>query len=79
MRKLLALAAVLASTGCTYYYYPASPLESAPAEGQAAASSQAAASPDCREFSQTVMIGGQPRQATGRACPQPDGTWRIQH
>ena len=72
MRKLLALAAVLASTGCTYHYYPAPPPQPAPAEGQAAASA------DCREFSQTVTIGGQPRQLTGRACPQPDGTWRIQ-
>jgi surface antigen len=73
MRKLLALAAVLASTGCTYYYYPAASSEPVPAQDQSAAS------PDCREFSQTVTIGGQPRQATGRACPQADGTWRIQH
>ena len=27
---------------------------------------------------ETVIIGGQPRQASGKACPQPDGTWRIQ-
>jgi surface antigen len=72
MRHTAALAAILALTGCTYYYYPAPAVMPAQPEGQAATS------PDCREFTQTVMIGGQPRQATGEACPQPDGTWRIQ-
>lgn len=31
----------------------------------------------CREFTQTVMIGGRNESATGTACRQPDGTWRI--
>lgn len=31
----------------------------------------------CREFQQTVRIGGQTQQAYGKACRQPDGTWRI--
>jgi surface antigen len=32
---------------------------------------------NCREFTATVMIGGQPQQAVGQACRQPDGSWRI--
>ena len=32
----------------------------------------------CREFQQTVTIGGQTQQAYGTACRQPDGTWKIQ-
>lgn len=32
---------------------------------------------DCREFQQTVHLGGQARSASGTACRQPDGSWRI--
>lgn len=31
----------------------------------------------CREYTQTVMIGGEEHQAYGTACRQPDGTWKI--
>lgn len=31
----------------------------------------------CREFQQTITIGGQREQAYGTACRQPDGTWKI--
>lgn len=31
----------------------------------------------CREYQQTVIIGGQPQQAYGTACRQPDGSWLI--
>jgi surface antigen len=31
----------------------------------------------CRDFDQTIYIGGQARKANGRACLQPDGSWRI--
>lgn len=31
----------------------------------------------CRDFTQTVMIDGQPQAATGTACRQPHGGWRI--
>lgn len=31
----------------------------------------------CREFQQTVYVGGQMEEAYGTACRQPDGTWRI--
>ncbi len=31
----------------------------------------------CREFQQTITVGGQTQSAYGTACRQPDGTWRI--
>jgi len=31
----------------------------------------------CREFTQTVAIGGQTEQAYGTACRQADGSWKI--
>jgi len=31
----------------------------------------------CREFEQTVTVGGQTEQAYGTACRQPDGSWKI--
>jgi surface antigen len=31
----------------------------------------------CREFQQSIIIGGQQKQGYGTACQQPDGTWKI--
>ncbi|MCF6178189.1 MAG: glycine zipper 2TM domain-containing protein [Geopsychrobacter sp.] len=31
----------------------------------------------CREYHQTVRIGGKEQQAYGTACRQPDGAWKI--
>jgi surface antigen len=31
----------------------------------------------CREYMQTVSVGGERQQAYGTACRQPDGTWKI--
>jgi len=31
----------------------------------------------CREFQQQVIVDGRVQSAFGRACQQPDGTWRI--
>ena len=31
----------------------------------------------CREFQQTVEIGGRVEQAYGTACQQPDGSWQV--
>lgn len=31
----------------------------------------------CREYSQTITVGGRTEEAYGRACRQEDGTWRI--
>ena len=32
----------------------------------------------CREFQQSIVVGGQTQQATSTACRQPDGSWRTQ-
>jgi surface antigen len=32
----------------------------------------------CREFQQTVVIGGREEQAYGVACRRPDGSWEVQ-
>ncbi len=32
----------------------------------------------CREYQQTVVVGGQTERAYGTACRQPDGSWQIQ-
>jgi hypothetical protein len=34
-------------------------------------------SPECREFTVPVTVGGQQQQAVGQACRQPDGSWRV--
>ena len=31
----------------------------------------------CREYQQTVYIGGKPQSAYGTACRQPDGSWQV--
>lgn len=38
---------------------------------------QTAAGDTCREYQQTVTVGGKTEQAWGKACRQPDGSWRI--
>lgn len=32
----------------------------------------------CREYHQTIVVGGENHQAYGTACRQPDGTWKIE-
>lgn len=31
----------------------------------------------CREYTSTIVIGGQTQTGVGRACQQPDGTWKM--
>lgn len=31
----------------------------------------------CREFQQSIVVGGRTEQAFGTACRQPDGSWKI--
>src|SRR2546421_3498412 len=38
---------------------------------------QGPAQPDCQDFSAAVAAAGTPGQASGRACQQTNGTWRI--
>jgi surface antigen len=32
----------------------------------------------CREFQQTIVVGGETQESYGTACRQPDGSWQIQ-
>ncbi|MEE3623263.1 hypothetical protein UCD39_04585 [Nitrospirillum sp. BR 11752] len=32
---------------------------------------------NCREYTSTITVAGQPTQQVGTACRQPDGSWRI--
>ena len=38
---------------------------------------QAPTGQECREFQQTITVGGRTEEGYGRACRQPDGSWRI--
>lgn len=40
---------------------------------------QAASGEYCREFQQTIQVGGETKQGYGTACRQPDGSWKIMH
>jgi surface antigen len=31
----------------------------------------------CREYQQKIIVGGRTEEAYGRACQQPDGSWKI--
>ena len=31
----------------------------------------------CREFQNTIMVGGEQKRGYGTACRQPDGSWKI--
>lgn len=33
----------------------------------------------CREYTQSISVGGQAQKAFGTACRQPDGSWQIQN
>ena len=33
----------------------------------------------CREYQETIVIGGREHQAYEKACRQPDGTWKIKN
>ena len=31
----------------------------------------------CREYQQEIVVGGRVQQGYGRACRQPDGSWKV--
>lgn len=61
---------VLACAGCVVVPVPGTDTPAAPAAASSAPG-------QCREFQQTVTIGGRPQQAWGTTCQQADGTWKI--
>jgi surface antigen len=44
---------------------------------QAVAARPAYDQSNCREYTSTITVAGQPSQQVGTACQQPDGSWRI--
>jgi surface antigen len=38
---------------------------------------QASGGQYCREYQQTITVGGEKQQAYGTTCRQPDGSWKI--
>jgi hypothetical protein len=74
--KLPLAGLVLACAGCIAAPPPAPPppvaVAAPPPTDTAAAEPQ-----HCREFQQTVMVGGQPQAGYGTTCLQPDGSWQI--
>jgi surface antigen len=73
MRGSLSFAAVLVCAAWAMQPYPST---ASTLSGQAQRA-QYEPQPNCREFTAAVTVGGQPQQAFGQACQQPDGTWRI--
>ncbi len=57
--------------------YAPPPATYVPPQSYAAPPAAAAPQQECREYRTTSLIGGQPQQIVGRACQQPDGSWRI--
>jgi hypothetical protein len=58
-------------TGCVVHQVPvATPVS-------AAAPAPAMQDQNCREFQDTVTVGGAQQRAYGTTCQQPDGSWRI--
>lgn len=39
---------------------------------------QTASNTYCREYTQTITVGGKQEEGFGTACRQPDGSWKIQ-
>src|SRR6185437_1823809 len=69
---LAAGGALLACSGCVVHQ----PVPVAAPASQAAAPAPAAQ--NCREFQDTVTVGGKPQRAYGTTCQQADGSWQIQ-
>lgn len=72
MRSALvaATALALASSGCVES--PPPPVVITPLSDTVAADD-----PNCREYTAIATIEGEQQQIVGRACRQPDGSWRI--
>src|SRR5258707_14542164 len=49
----------------------------APAQTQMAQGEPQKEPQNCRDFTAQVTVGGQPQQAVGQACQQPDGSWQV--
>jgi hypothetical protein len=71
----LGLSLALSCTSCVVV--PASSVATEPPPPHPTAPPAREAGGYCREYQQTVIIGGQAQQAFGTTCQQADGTWRM--
>ena len=67
---------MLVLAGCAPQVAP-SATDPAPAQAQMAQGEPRGEAKNCHEFTVQLLVGGQPQQAVGQACQQPDGSWRI--
>jgi surface antigen len=71
-KAMLGLTALLACAACQ-----PSPDANGAANSAGQEPAPTSAQSDCRGFTAPVIATGQLEQATGQACRQPDGTWRV--
>ncbi len=67
---------MLVLAGCAVRATPSAAYP-APAQTQTAQGASQSGAQNCREFTAQVTVGGQPQQAVGQACQQPDGSWQV--
>lgn len=64
------------------YFQVTEPADGSPTAAPPAATAQSGQAPapkpgDCRTFEKSIEIGSETRTVTGRACMQPDGSWKV--
>src|SRR5712672_366784 len=67
---------MLVLAGCVGQAAP-SAADPAPAHTQMTQGAPQGEPQNCRSFTAQVTVGGQPQQAVGQACQQPDGSWQV--
>jgi hypothetical protein len=72
----LNVAVMLVLAGCAGQVAP-SAMDPTLAQIQATQAAPQGELQNCREFTAQVTVEGQPRQAVGQACLQPDGSWQV--
>ncbi len=64
LKVAIAVILAVAATGCTTGSY-------------STAYAPAYVTPNCREFKNTVIVDDRPQEASGFACQQADGSWKV--
>ncbi len=67
---------MLVLAGCAERAAPSAEYPAA-AQTQKAQGAPQGEAQNCRSFTTQVTVGGQPQQAVGQACQQPDGSWQV--
>jgi hypothetical protein len=77
MRRLLFLASASLLSACGQVDAPPPVVASTLSSGATGSVAPVAETQNCREFTAPIRVGNVEREGYGRACQQPDGTWRI--